>query len=220
MAGVKTSGVLGVGAGVGMVAAFIISSLFSVEGGYVNHPKDPGGATNHGITEKVARANGYTGAMQELPQDTARQIYLARYISAPGFDGLLPYSPAVTSKLVDAGVNAGPVQSIKWLQRALNALSRGGRDFAQVTADGKLGNATIEAYQALGKVRGEVQACQLVLKLIDAQQAVFYMGLSQAPEFMVGWTTARIGNVPLTWCDHFPVPIPSPSSTTATESRT
>lgn len=201
----KSSRTVGISTGIGVIAAMIIASLFSVEGGYVDHPKDPGGATNHGITEKVARTNGYQGAMQDLPVEFAQQVYLDQYIASPGFDGLLPYSPAVTNKLVDAGVNAGPVQATKWFQRSLNALSRDGKDFPQVTVDGKLGPATISAYRGLEKVRGKPQACEMVLKLIDAQQGVFYMGLKQAPAFMVGWTNARVGNIPLAWCTHFPV---------------
>ena len=41
-----------------------IDRVLSHEGGYVNHPKDPGGETNWGITKRTALANGYTGAMR------------------------------------------------------------------------------------------------------------------------------------------------------------
>ena len=41
--------------------------LIGHEGGFVDHPSDPGGATRYGITERVARANGYTGSMREFP---------------------------------------------------------------------------------------------------------------------------------------------------------
>lgn len=195
----------GLGTGIGVIAAAIIASVFSVEGGYVNHPADPGGATNHGITEKVARANGYDGSMRALPKQFAEKVYLSQYLTYPGFDRLIPHSPAVAEKMVDAGVNAGPAQATKWLQRALNSFSRNGRDYPLLTVDGVLGPSTVSAYTSLAKVRGDIQACELVLKLLDGQQATFYMSLPTAPEFMVGWTRARIGNVPLAWCAHFPL---------------
>ena len=46
----------------------LIDELIEREGGYVNHPADRGGPTRFGITEAVARAHGYGGAMAELPR--------------------------------------------------------------------------------------------------------------------------------------------------------
>ena len=43
------------------------AALLGHEGGYSNHPDDPGGETNWGVTLTVARANGYVGRMQEMP---------------------------------------------------------------------------------------------------------------------------------------------------------
>ncbi|MCW8621188.1 glycosyl hydrolase 108 family protein, partial [Acinetobacter baumannii] len=37
------------------------------EGGYINHPSDPGGETNYGITKSVARQYGYKGSMKDIP---------------------------------------------------------------------------------------------------------------------------------------------------------
>ena len=51
----------------------------SLEGGYSNHAADRGGATDYGITEAVARENGYTGSMKDLPLSTAKEIYERRY---------------------------------------------------------------------------------------------------------------------------------------------
>ncbi|MGK3629946.1 glycosyl hydrolase 108 family protein, partial [Acinetobacter sp. A11] len=44
-----------------------LEKIISREGGYVNHPSDHGHATKFGITEAVARSNGYQGNMQDLP---------------------------------------------------------------------------------------------------------------------------------------------------------
>jgi hypothetical protein len=51
----------------------LIDALIDREGGYVNHSADKGGPTCFGITEAVARAHGYRGAMRELPRDEARK---------------------------------------------------------------------------------------------------------------------------------------------------
>lgn len=186
-------------ASLGAAVLAIIGAVFVAEKGYVNDPKDPGGATNHGITEQVARANGYTDAMQDLPKDFAAEIYERDYIKRPGFDRVIALSPAVGHKLVDAGVNAGPGRSARWFQTSLNHLSRGGADYPPMTVDGQIGPRTLAAYQALERKRGRVKACELTIKLMDAQQAAHYTSLTQ-PTFVVGWVDHRIGNVPLARC--------------------
>lgn len=185
--------------GSGAVAA-ILAAVFAFEGGYVNDPKDPGGETNHGITVAVARDHGYTGPMKDLPKETATEIYLDDYIIKPGYGELIALSPAVGHKVVDAGVNTGTRQSSLWFQRSMNALSRGGQDFPQINVDGKLGTGSIKAYEALRRVRGNVRACELTIKLMDAQQANHYMSLTKTPQYIPGWIDHRIGNVPLSKC--------------------
>lgn len=185
--------------GSGAVAA-ILAAVFAFEGGYVNDPKDPGGETNHGITVAVARDHGYTGPMKDLPKEKATEIYLDDYIIKPGYGELIALSPAVGHKVVDAGVNTGTRQSSLWFQRSMNALSRGGQDFPQINVDGKLGTGSIKAYEALRRVRGNVRACELTIKLMDAQQASHYMSLTKTPQYIPGWINHRIGNVPLSKC--------------------
>ena len=180
--------------------AAILAAVFAMEGGYVNDPKDPGGETNHGITVAVARDFGYAGPIKAMPQDVAANIYVTNYINKPGFGGIITLSPAVGQKLVDAGVNAGPDRSSRWFQVALNSLNRGGQDYPTVTVDGKVGSGTVNSYKALQKVRGKVGACELTLKLIDAQQANHYMGLTKLSVYTPGWVANRIGNVPLSRC--------------------
>jgi lysozyme family protein len=186
--------------GAAAVGAAIIASVFAVEGGYVSNPRDPGGATSHGITEAVARADGYTGRMQDLPKDRAQAIYWKNYITEPGFEPFLTLSPAVAHELVDSGVSAGPYRSSRWLQVSLNALNRDGKDYPDLKVDGKIGPGTVKAYQSLVKVRGSVKACQMVLKLLDAQQAQHYLSLTSMETFMPGWVDNRISNVPLSDC--------------------
>ena len=52
----------------------LIEALIEREGGYVNHPNDRGGPTNYGITEAVARAHGFAGAMRSMPRSEAAAI--------------------------------------------------------------------------------------------------------------------------------------------------
>lgn len=182
----------------------VIAGVFAIEGGYVNDPNDSGGETNLGITEQVARAHGFEQPMGDLPYGLATHIYSTDYIYKPGFDRVLMLSPAVGTKVVDAGVNAGPGRSGRWLQMALNDLSRGGRDYPRIAEDGAVGPATLAAYQNLQRRRGDARACELVLKLMDAYQAAHYAKLGRASHaqssFVVGWVDHRIQNVPLTRC--------------------
>ena len=184
---------------VGAVVLAILGGVFALEGGYVDNPADPGGKTNHGVTEQVAREHGYTGDMKALPKSTAQRIYTQDYIERPNFHRVIALSPAVGEKLVDAGVNAGTGRAARWFQQALNHLSRGGADFPLVATDGQVGAQTLSAYQALERKRGRVKACELVLKLLDAQQGAHYMSLDK-PMFIVGWADNRLGNVPLARC--------------------
>lgn len=183
----------------GAVVLAILGSVVAVEGGYVNNPADPGGETNHGITVQVARDNGYQGPMRELPLAVAEDIYTKSYIETPNFHRVIAMSPAVGKKLVDVGVNAGQARAARWFQVALNHLSRGGADFQQVEVDGQVGNQSLAAYKALERKRGRIKACELVLKLVDAQQGAHYMSLNK-PMFIVGWADNRLGNVPLATC--------------------
>lgn len=181
-------------------AAAILAAVFAHEGGYVNDPRDPGGETNHGITIAVARDYGYTGKMKDLTKETASNIYLTNYINKPGFGALITLSPAVGQKVVDAAVNTGTGRSARWFQTALNAYSRGGLDYPQLTVDGSIGEGTNSAFIALQQKRGKVKACELVIKAMDAQQTSHYFSLTNLSQYTVGWVDNRIGNVPLSLC--------------------
>jgi lysozyme family protein len=178
----------------------IIASTVAIEGGYVNNPKDPGGETNHGITVEVARKYDYTGPMKEMPREFAEHIYFKDYIEKPGYLPIVELSHAVGEELVDSAVNAGPGRSSRWFQTALNSLNRGGKDFPTILVDGRVGAGTVNSYKSLEKIRGKVLACQLVIKLMDAQQAAHYMSLTHLNTFTPGWVANRIGNVPLNRC--------------------
>lgn len=182
----------------GALIIAVVGGVFALEGGHVNDPNDSGGATNHGITEQVARDHGYTGAMQSLPKGMAQHIYIESYIKKPKYDQVLMLSPAVGTELVDTGVNTGTGRASRWFQQSLNDLSRAGRDYPMIMVDGVIGTSTINAYRALEKTRGRIKACELTLKLMDSYQAAHYSSLAKNKahaSFMVGWLDHRIGNV-------------------------
>ena len=143
----------------GGVVFSIIGSVLYLEGGYVNHPNDPGGETNHGITKSVAVSHGYTGSMQDLPKDTAIDIYFEDYINKPRYLSIIELDPVVGKKIVDVGVNTGTSRASKWYQQSLNNLSRGCKDYSCITVDGKVGPATVNAHKALINKRGKEVSC-------------------------------------------------------------
>lgn len=108
-----------------------LKHLLGNEGGFVDHPRDPGGATNFGITQRVARANGYQGDMRALPLAVALSIYEKDYWAPIKADQLPDH---LRFHVFDAAVNSGAGQAIKWLQRA-----------AGVTQDGVIGPRTLSA---------------------------------------------------------------------------
>ena len=71
----------------------LLDALFEREGGFLTHPADKGGPTCFGITEAVARAHGYGGAMAELPREEAAAIYLRLYWLRPRFDRVAERCP-------------------------------------------------------------------------------------------------------------------------------
>ena len=60
----------------------IFDRLMDHEGGYVNHPNDPGGETMYGVTKRVANAHGYWGDMRKLPKSLAKQITEQSYYNS------------------------------------------------------------------------------------------------------------------------------------------
>ena len=111
----------------------IINDIIRVEGGYSFDSNDAGGETMYGITIAVARANGYTGNMKDIPRKVAYDIYYNQYVVKPGFDKVLAVDSAIAAELVDTGVNMGTVTAGKFLQQALNALNDGGSKYPDLS---------------------------------------------------------------------------------------
>ena len=145
------------------------------EGGFVNDPHDPGGATNRGVTLATARAAGLdkdgdgdvdVADVRALTEDDAVKVYTTRYWNAVRGNEL---PPGVDYCVVDAAVHSGPRQAVKWLQRAAGAV-----------ADGSLGPATLKAVRATD---GHV----LIDRLCDDRLA-FMARLKTWPRYRNGWT--------------------------------
>ncbi len=169
----------------------ILLGLFAREGGYTNDPRDSGGATRFGITEQVARENGYQGPMKDLPLDLARRIYLIRYWHPLRLDDVLMFSPAIAEELFDSAVNCGTGTAGIWLQRSLNALTDG----EPLLADGAVGNKTIAALQAFLQRRGD-KGVRVLLRALNGLQVCHYITLvERRPKdeaFLFGWLLNRV----------------------------
>lgn len=170
----------------------IIDQIIRTEGGYVNDPSDSGGQTNFGITEAVARANGYYGSMALMPRSVAFDIYSAKYWDSVNGDRLLELSKDITQEVVDTSVNMGPKRAGKFLQRALNVFNSSCSLYDDLTVDGVIGPATIKA---LEKYLFSREAKQLA-KALNCLQGAFYIELAEKREkderFVYGWLKKRV----------------------------
>ena len=147
--------------------------LIGHEGGYANHPNDPGGETNWGITLRTARGAGYTGSMRDLTRVQAQEIYRTAYWGRAKAD---QYDSAIAFQLFDAGVNHGIGQAIRFLQRAVG-----------VADDGVVGPVTLAAVRAMSVTD--------VLSRFNAERLEFYTKLSTWPSFGKGWARRVAGNL-------------------------
>ena len=179
-----------------MDVAALIDEVIAREGGYSNHPADRGGPTNFGITQAVARANGYAGDMRQLPRAVAEAIYRRLYWERPGYGFVAEIAPNVAAELFDSAVNMGPATATRFLQRALNALNRNQRDYPDLKADQLIGAKTLAALGAFMRLRGKAGE-KVLLKAMEALQGERYVALAESrpanEAFLYGWLANRIG---------------------------
>jgi lysozyme family protein len=95
-----------------------LTRLLKDEGGYTNDPRDPGGATNYGITLKDYRlyinSQGTANDVRNMKLNDAQRIYKSKYWDALNCDSL---SSGVDYSVFDYGVNSGLGRPRKDLQR-------------------------------------------------------------------------------------------------------
>jgi lysozyme family protein len=176
----------------------LVDDLIAREGGYVDHPADRGGATCFGITEAVARAQGYAGPMRQLPRSEAAAIYKRLYWLRPAFDRVGTRSAAIAAELFDTGVNMGPSVAATFLQRALTALNRNGSDYPDLVPDGRIGPHTLAALDSFLNLRGKANGETALLRALEALQGERYLRLAERrpanEAFLYGWLANRIGD--------------------------
>ena len=147
-----------------------LEAILHHEGGYVNHPKDPGGETNFGVTKKVYDAWGGTKDMKDLLIEDVAPIYKKNYWHKVKGDSL----PAGLDLCIfDFGVNAGPGRAAKYIQTQIGTI-----------ADGGIGPNT------LSKLDEYVARAGLEKTITEYQRVRqdYYESLSTFATFGRGWT--------------------------------
>ena len=146
--------------------------MLAHEGGYVNHPQDPGGMTNLGVTKRVWEE--WVGhevdekQMRALTPETVAPLYKRKYWDAIRADELVD---GVDYCVFDVAVNSGPGRAIKFLQSSVG-----------VTADGGFGPATLAAVK-----EAEKDPARLV-ELYCAKRLEFLQSLKTFETFGKGWS--------------------------------
>ena len=135
-----------------------LALLLKSEGGYTDNPKDPGGRTNLGVTQKVWESwvgHGVTEAeMRALgPQDVA-PLYKSNYWDKIGGDSL---PLGIDYATFDMAVNSGVGRAAKTLQQVLG-----------VGADGQVGQATINACEAANPREVATAVCEARLAFLQS----------------------------------------------------
>ncbi|WP_151827592.1 glycoside hydrolase family 108 protein [Acinetobacter oleivorans] len=173
-----------------------LDELIKREGGYVNNPVDRGGATKYGITEAVARANGFKGNMKDLPLDVAKSIYRKQYWISPRFDQVNAVSSAIAEELLDTGVNCGTGFAKPLLQRALNLLNNNGKaGFPDLVIDGVYGSTTLGALKIYLAKRGK-DGEKVLVRVLNIMQGQRYIEICERnptqEQFFYGWISNRV----------------------------
>lgn len=140
------------------------------EGGFVDHPEDPGGATNKGITHKtyadfLGRPLEDVSELKNIPEEHVQQIYKNGYWDKVKGDEL---PGGVDFCIFDWAVNSGPGRAAKALQKA-----------AMVTQDGAIGPMTLAAVS-------EYTSTDLI-ESVTKSRIEFYKSLNTFDTFGKGW---------------------------------
>lgn len=162
------------------------------EGGYVNHPADPGGATNKGVTQGVY--DTYRRSIGEKPRSVKsitkaeiEDIYRNQYWGKVDGDGL----PAgIDYAVFDYAVNSGVGKAVKDLQRTLRGWSNRLGEVANIRVDGVMGQATLAACEAAAN---ENEA-DFIASLCDRRMS-FLKSLKTYKTFGKGWKRRVMGAV-------------------------
>ena len=140
------------------------------EGGYVNHPKDPGGETNLGVTKRVYEEWGGTKDMKDLEVEDVAPIYRKNYWDRIKADDL---PSGLDLCVFDFGVNAGTGRAAKYLQSMIGTV-----------ADGGIGPNTLKKLDEYL----EENSVEDTIKNYQSERQSYYESLSTFETFGRGWT--------------------------------
>ena len=157
--------------------------LLQQEGGFVDDPHDPGGATNLGVTLNTwalwVGRSVHDDEIRALTPALVAPLYKARYWGI-AHCGLWP--AGVDLMVFDAAVNQGPTMAVRYLQRAVGA-----------APDGIVGIATQAA--VIGAATGDEGAVPLIGKIATERLAAYQrLPIQMFERFGKGWT-ARVARV-------------------------
>lgn len=117
-----------------------LNAIFHHEAGFVNHPRDPGGATNHGVTRATLsaylRREATVQDVRQLTKETAHKILKSGYADPIQYDKL---PSGIDHAVLDFAVNSGPNRAVKELQKTLNKMGY------SLSVDGIMGLKTLDA---------------------------------------------------------------------------
>ena len=147
-----------------------LKTILHHEGGYVNHPKDPGGETNLGVTKRVYQEHGGTKDMKNLLVEDVAPIYKKGYWDKIKGDDL---PGGLDLCVFDFGVNAGPGRAAKFLQQMIGT-----------TVDGGIGPNTLAKVEEYVRENGEHET----VKKYQEMRQKYYEQLSTFATFGKGWT--------------------------------
>jgi lysozyme family protein len=136
--------------------------------------------------------------MALLPRDEAIAIYRRLYWLRPRFDEVARRAPQVAAELFDTGANMGPAVATTFLQRALTALNRNGKDYPDLVPDGRAGPRTLAALDGFLEARGKAGGQAVLLRALEALQGERYLRLAERrpanEAFLYGWLANRTGS--------------------------
>ena len=147
-----------------------IKKILHHEGGYVNHPSDPGGETNLGVTKRVYEEHGGTKNMRDLTVEDVSPIYKKSYWDKTKCDEI---SGGLDLCVFDFAVNAGPGRSAKFLQKIIGT-----------TVDGGIGPNTLKCLNDYV----DKNSVEFVVKEFQTARQSYYESLSTFGTFGRGWT--------------------------------